>query len=109
MRLSLLATLGLVVWILFHSGEVPQMILVGLGLSFAVLIVAGIHVLSNGRRVTCPLCRASLFMSTRNLVKPGVPKILGCAKTPLAFSLMTMPEVMSCPCCAEKVRLVRSS
>lgn len=109
LRLSLVTTIGLVGWLFFKFETADRMVLTLLGVSIAVLAVSGLHVMLNGRRVTCPLCKASLFMSTKNLVKPGVPKVLGCAKTPLAFSLLTMPTVMRCPCCAERVRLVRSS
>ena len=108
-RLSIVSAFGLFCWSLFPSGELPSWFLAALFTSIAVLVVAGLHVVSNGRRVSCPLCRASLFMSSRNLVKPGVPKILGSAKTPLALSLLTVPKVMSCPCCAERVRLTRSN
>lgn len=109
LRLSLTTTIALIGWVLVQNGEIQREILIAFGISAALLVLSSIHVISNGRKVTCPLCRASLFMSSRNLVKPGVRKILGCSKTPLAFSLLTMPEVLSCPCCAEKVRLTRSS
>ena len=108
-RASLGTSLFLVGWILFQTGAIPSAVLTILTVAIVTLIVAGMNVLANSRKVTCPLCRASLFMSSRNLVKPRVQKILGCSKTPLAFSLLTMPEVKSCPCCAEKVRLTRSS
>ncbi len=108
-RLSLITILGLVVWILLENGKVPEKALVGLGVSIGLLIVCGINILVNARRVCCPLCRASLFMSPRSLVKPKVLRLMGNAKVPLAFSLLTMPTVLSCPYCAEKVRLVRSS
>ena len=112
MRLSLVAVLGLVVYILLENetrdlSSHPAVL--ALGVAGAILVLSGINVLVNARRVTCPLCRASLYMSGRGLTKPGVRKFMGCSKTPLALSLLTMPKVMSCPCCAEKVRLVRSS
>ncbi len=107
LRISLPTTLGLTGWFFLKFETASSIILYALGVSLAVLILSGIHVIANGRRVICPLCRASLFMSSRNLMKPNVPKILGCKKTPLALSLLTMPKVMNCPCCAEKVRLVR--
>lgn len=106
-RLSLVAVLALTGYAIVTGGVSREMLYV-ICISVGLLVVTGLNVLANGRRVTCPLCRASLFMAQRNLVKPGVPKILGCSKTPLAFSLLTMPEVMRCPCCSEKVRLVRS-
>ena len=108
MRLSLVAILGLVAWILLEH-EVPQPAVIALAVSGGILVISGINVLVNARRVTCPLCRASLFMSSRGLTKPGVRKICGCSKTPLAFSLLAMPRTMSCPCCAERVRLTRTS
>ena len=109
LRASFVATLGIVTWIFCKFEAATNVHLYAFGISIGVMVVSGINVLSNARKVTCPLCRASLFMSGRNLVKPGVPRILGCAKTPLAFSLLTMPQTMRCPCCAERVRLVRSS
>lgn len=108
-RVSLFLFGGLILWVLLVDGaSAKKEILYALAASFAVFVVTGINVLANARRVTCPLCKASLFMSTKNLVKPGVPKLLGSAKVPLAFSLLTVPKVMSCPCCAERVRLIRS-
>ena len=112
MRVSLVAVLGLVGFILLQTEEhksITETAVLALAISGGILVLSGINVLVNARRVTCPLCRASLFMSSRGLTKPGVPKFLGCPKTPLALSLLTMPKVMACPCCAERVRLVRSS
>lgn len=108
MRASLVASIGLGGWLFFNFEAAPKLLVYGLGVSLALLILSGLNVVSNGRKVTCPLCRASFFMSTRNLVKPGVPKIITCAKTPLAFSLLTIPSAINCPYCAERVRLVRS-
>jgi DNA-directed RNA polymerase subunit RPC12/RpoP len=108
-RFSLVAILGLVGWILIESGSLPSWAVPAVAVSIATLVISGINILANGRRVACPLCRASFFMSPRSLVKPKGPKLLGCAKTPLAFSLLTIPEVVSCPYCAERVRLTRSS
>lgn len=106
-RLSLMSAFLLVCLTFFFEGDFPSWFLPSLLGAIALLAVTGLHIVSNGRSVSCPLCRASLFMSPRNLAKPGVPKILGSTKTPLAFSLLKMPTVISCPCCAERVRLTR--
>lgn len=108
LRASLVSSLALVAWILLASSTISKEVVIALAVSGVVLVASGLNVVTNARRVTCPLCRASLFMSSRGLTKPNVPKVFGCSKTPLAFSLLTMPQVMSCPCCAEKVRLTRS-
>lgn len=107
---SLVSFAGLLAWVLLVD-EVSQLTNLHYALigTFVVFVLSGLNILVNARRVTCPLCKASLFMSSKNLTKPGVPKLLGSAKVPLALSLLTVPKVLSCPCCAERVRLTRSS
>lgn len=110
LRLSLVVLLSLVGYVLYlGEGSELSWVLVGVAACLVVLVLSGIIILANQRKVSCPLCRASLFMSQRSLVKPAGKKLLGCAKTPLALSLLTHPEVMDCPYCAERVRLTRSS
>lgn len=110
LRLSLVGLVTLVGYGLYLGDEADSsLLLVGVGACLAILIVCGLVILTNQRKVSCPLCRASLFMSQRGLVKPAGKKFCGCAKTPLACSLLTMPEVLDCPYCAERVRLTRSS
>lgn len=107
-RLSMIGLFGLLIWVLYQRGEGSAGELIALGICIVTLIVTGLLNLSNRRQVCCPLCRASLFMSPRSLVKPAGRKLLGSAKVPLAATLLTMPEVLPCPYCAEKVRLTRS-
>lgn len=110
LRLSLVCLVGFVGYGLYRGDEADSsLFLVGVGTCLATLTVGGLVILTNQRKVSCPLCRASLFMSQRSLVKPAGKKLCGCAKTPLAFSLLTMPEVLDCPYCAERVRLTRGS
>lgn len=99
---------GLLIWILYQRGEGSMLALIALGTCILTLVVTGLFNLSNRRKVCCPLCRASLFMSPRSLVKPAGRKLLGSAKVPLAATLLTRPEVLPCPYCAERVRLTRS-
>ncbi|MEM9080291.1 MAG: hypothetical protein AAGC74_06320 [Verrucomicrobiota bacterium] len=62
-------------------------------------------VLATGQQVNCPLCRASLFMSRRNLAKAGTARVCGSAKLPVAGALLCGSKVLRCPYCAERVRL----
>lgn len=108
-RFSMVGIFGLLIWVLSQRGNGSILELIALGVCLLVLIVSGLFNLTNRRTVCCPLCRASLFMSPRALVKPAGRKLCGSAKIPLAATLLTMPEVLPCPYCAERVRLTRTS
>ncbi|MBK1834300.1 hypothetical protein [Roseibacillus ishigakijimensis] len=109
MRLSLVTTLGLVVWLLFFHLNPDKKLALWVGVSLGVLIFSALNVLANARRITCPLCRASLFMSPKKLTKPRVPTWLGSRRIPMAVSLLFFPKVLRCCYCSERVRLTRSN
>ena len=107
-RLSIVALLVVVGLVFYRQGENVEDLMIPILASIACLVVSGLVIFANQRKVACPLCRASLFMSPKALVKPAGKKLFGSAKARLSFSLLTYPEVLDCPYCAERVRLTRS-
>jgi hypothetical protein len=100
---------ALLLWVLYQRGEGATAELIALGLYLGTLIVTAIFNFTNRRKVCCPLCRASLFMSPRSLTKPAGRRLFGSFKIPLALVLLTFPKVLPCPYCAARVRLTRTA
>jgi len=108
-RISILALLVIVGFVFYQQGEGSEKLIIGVVASASTLIISGLIIIANQRKVACPLCRASLFMSPKALGKPAGKKLFGSAKARLAFSVLTFPDVLECPYCAERVRLTRST
>ena len=99
--------LGLV-GVLIDVGVEKNLLALIAGGAFGLAIVSGLILVANRRRVTCPLCRVSLFLGHKSLVKRQRAKfILGSVKLPLAIAVGTGATTISCPYCAERVKLKR--
>lgn len=84
-------------------------VLYGVAVAFLVSVCSGFFLLVNRRKVTCPLCRVSLFSGHKSLVKRGAKRVFGSPKTAIALSTMKGAKSLDCPYCRERVRLQREA